>query len=111
MKKILLIAFLFISSLYSQTYYYTFSELNGIEDNSDKTHLFYRIYTFEASPVIGDYFENSIYHFDLEKSTDTLFLFEGGRIGEFVTIMIDLEFWNNNPSEYIYIGMGCGVDC
>lgn len=109
--KTLILSLLFIMSLNAQTYFYTFNELNGIEDNSGNTHLFYRLYTFQkGGGPLGDYYENSIYHFDLTNGTDTLFLFDGGRIGDAVIRIIDLEFWNNNPSEYIYLGEGVSVD-
>ena len=111
MNKILIIALLFISSLSAQQYYYTFYELKGMEDQSNNTHLFYRLYTFQyGGPIVGDYYENSIYHFDLFNQTDTLFLFEGGRIGESTTGIVDLEFWDNNPATYIYLGVGTSVD-
>lgn len=87
-----------------------FSELKGMEDQLGNTHLFYRIYLYQPGGPIGDYYENSIYHFDLGNSEDTLFLFEGGRIGDQITRIIDLEYWNNNPAEFIYLGEGISVD-
>lgn len=116
MKKILSLIFLFLfsnsSNLFAQQYYYTFSELRGMEDNSNNTHLFYRMYTYQKSGSIyfGDYIENSIHHFDLENETDTLFLFDGGRIGDFTTGVIDLDFWDNDPSKFIILGVGTSVD-
>ncbi len=111
MKTTLFIIILFLSNLTAQQYYYTFSELKGMEDGNNDTHLFYRLYTFQkGGSIIGDYFENSIHHFDLENETDTVFLFDGGRIGESVNSVIDLDFWNADPSKFIYLGVGVSVD-
>ena len=115
MKKISVLALLIFftnhSNLFAQQHYYTFSELKGMEDSSGSTHLFYRLYTFQkGGSIIGDYYENSIHHFDLKNETDTLFLFDGGRIGDFTTSIIDFEFWNSDPSEFIYLGVGASVD-
>ena len=64
MKTTLFIILLFLSNLSAQQYYYTFSELRGMEDNSNNTHLFYRMYTFQkGGSIIGDYYENSILSF------------------------------------------------
>ena len=116
MKKIYTFILLFLISnsfnLFAQQYYYTFSELKGMEDNSNNTHLFYRMYTIQKSGsiIFGDYIENSIHHFDLQNEKDTLFLFDGGRIGDFTTSIVDIKFWNSNPSEFIYIGEEISVD-
>jgi hypothetical protein len=111
MKTIILFCFAFISGLLAQQNYYTFSELKGMEDNSGNTHLFYRLYAFQkGGGPIGDHYENSIYHFNLQNQTDSLFLFDGGSIGESSTSINDLEFWNNNPDEFIYCGVWVTVD-
>ena len=115
MKKILFLVFLLFSSnlfyLFSQQYYYTFSELKGMEDSNNNTHLFYRLYTFQkGGSIIGDYYENSIYHLDFENEKDTLFLFDGGRLGDFTNSIVDLEFWDTDPSKFIYLGVGISVD-
>ncbi|HEX9973769.1 MAG TPA: T9SS type A sorting domain-containing protein [bacterium] len=94
----------------------TFSELRGIEDSSGNTHLFYRIYQVIPG-IYGDGCSNSIYHFDLSNSIDTLFLndwvepdyfpppYHGGG-----NLVLDYEFWNNDPSQFIYCGFSWGTD-
>jgi hypothetical protein len=116
MKKILTLILLFLLlnsfNLFAQQYYYTFSELKGMEDNNNDTHLFYRLFTYQhRGPVLDDYTENSIYHLNLENNKDSLFLYSGGTIGFNNNIIVDLDFWNNDPSEYIILGSYCGVDC
>ncbi len=108
------VVFLFICCLannFSQTNISPqFSELKGMEDQLGNTHLFYRIYLYQPGGPIGDYFENSIYHFDLGNLEDSLFLFEGGRIGDSFIRVVDVEYWNNNPNEFIYLGESVSVD-
>ena len=116
MKKIFTFILLFLIpnsfNLIAQQYYYTFSELKGMEDQSSNTHLFYRLYTYQSrGPVLDDYTENSIYHLDLGNKKDSLFLFSGGHVGSNNNIIVDVDFWNNNPNEYIILGSYCGVDC
>ena len=116
MKKIFLLTLLFLFSnsfnLFAQQHYYTFSELKGMEDNDNNTHLFYRLYTYQSrGPILDDYSENSIYHLDLGNNKDTLFLFSGGTVSSNNNIIVDLDFWNNNVAEYIVLGAYCGVDC
>jgi hypothetical protein len=112
MKKLIVVLLLIISSnTFSQSNVSPqFSELKGMEDQFSNTHLFYRIYLYQPGGPIGDYFENSIYHLDLGNSEDTLFLFEGGRIGDQILRIIDIEYWNNNPAEFIYLGEGISTD-
>jgi len=112
MKKWAALIFVFfITNCFSQTNISPqFSELKRMEDQQGNTHLLYRIYLYQPGGPLGDYYENSIYHFDLESEADTLFLFEGGRIGDQVIRIIDVGYWNNNPAEFIYIGEGISVD-
>jgi len=112
MKKwvVLIIACLFSNILSQTNISPQFSELKGMEDQQGNTHLFYRVYLYQPGGPIGNYFENSIYHLDLGNTEDTLFLFEGGRIGDAFVRIVDLEYWNNNPAEFIYLGEGVSVD-
>ncbi len=112
MKKWVVILFICcLANNFSQTNISPqFSELKGMEDQLGNTHLFYRIYLFQPGGPIGDYFENSIYHFDLGDLEDSLFLFEGGRIGDSFIRVVDVEYWNNNPNEFIYLGESVSVD-
>ncbi len=104
------VAFLFIclsTNNFSQTNISPqFTELKGMEDQFSSTHLFYRIHLYQPGGPIGDYFENSIYHFDLGNLEDSLFLFEGGRIGDSFVRIVDVEYWDYNPAEFIYLGEG-----
>jgi hypothetical protein len=104
MKTLSVLLFFLFISINAQEKYYTFSELKGMEDQSGNTHLFYRLYTFlEGEFPIGDYYQNSIYHFDLANNEDTLFLYDG-RIYEDIINISDLEFWDSDPTKYIYCG-------
>jgi len=93
----------------------SFSELRGMEDSVGNTHLYYRIYQVVPG-VYSDGYNNSIYHLDISNSIDTLFLedyvhpeyfpyYSGG--GHEV---LDDEFWNNDPSQFIYCGFSWGWD-
>jgi hypothetical protein len=74
-----------------------FSELRGLEDQSNITHLFYRIYS-----ETGDFSnENNIYHLNTVSNSDTLFLKEYRNESSSV-IINDYDFWNNDPRQFIY---------
>jgi len=83
-----------------------FSELKGLEDQSGNTHLFYRIYTYyEYDPIYQ--WTNHIYHWDKFAGVDTLFLTASGYESpgyNFNNWVSDVDFWNNNPAEFIYSG-------
>ena len=116
MRKISLFTLLFLLlnsfNLFAQQYYYTFSELRGMEDNNNDTHLFYRMYRYQhGAPLMDDYSENSIYYLDVNNNVDSIFLYSGGYTGYNNNIIIDIDFWNNNVAEYIVLGAYCGVDC
>ena len=115
MKKIFLLTLLFLFSnsfnLFAQQYYYTFSELKGMEDNNSNTHLFYRTYTLkEADYPFSNYYENSIHHLDIKNNVDTLFLRDGEDYSYNTTRILDLKFWDNDPSKYIYCGFHAVLD-
>jgi hypothetical protein len=86
----LLLLLLLNSNLFSQQ---TFKTLRGIEDSLGNTHLFY--HAGENSLNLN----NNVYHFDLHKGTDSI-LFYAGTI---YISLIDFEFWDGNPSNYILI--------
>ena len=111
MKTVLFITLLFLSDISAQQYYYTFSELKGMEDGNNDTHLFYRTYTLkEAGYPFSNYYENSIHHFDIQNNVDTLFLWDGQDYSYNTTRILDLKFWDNNPSKYIYCGFHAVLD-
>jgi len=114
MKKIILISFLIFPIIVTaQTHNYTFSELKGMEDNQGNTNLFFRQYYFEGNSV-NNAFDNSIYHWDLSTNIDTVFLYAGGYSNPITSSsqnIFDYEFWDKNPSKYIYLGIGCTMDC
>jgi len=56
----------------SQTKYYQFSELRGMEDYGGNTHLYYRLF-YERDDSLIYIYENSFYHFDVEENRDTFF--------------------------------------
>ncbi len=116
MKKFLLLCLVIFSvDLFCQNINYTFSELKGMEDREGNTHLFYRKYFSQGNPT-NYYTENSIYHLDIKSGADSLFLkdlsyyYLPNGFGDDQHIF-DYEFWNNDPSKYIFSGGDCGIDC
>ena len=103
MKKIILTFILILSSLtFSQNYFYI-EELRGLEDSLGNTKLFYR----QVLPTANCWIR-SIYHFDVNSSVDTLFIYDAavdpigeGCRGQYV---FDYEFLNNNSLEFAYGG-------
>ena len=84
-----------------------------MEDQAGNTHLFYRLYYYSSNNgnIVT---ENSIYHLDILNGIDSLFLEDDGHSytfgdNEFHTIT-DYEFWNNDPSKFIYCGENTSVD-
>ncbi|MCG6912512.1 T9SS type A sorting domain-containing protein [bacterium BMS3Abin03] len=108
MKKILVIFLLINSFVFSQDYFH-FEELRGLEDSLGNTHLFYR----EVYPTTSCW-DQSIYHFNVSLMNDTFFIYdfgfnpEGwGCVGDAV---FDYEFFNDDPSKYIYGGYNLNID-
>ncbi|MGE5812401.1 MAG: hypothetical protein ACM339_12920, partial [Ignavibacteria bacterium] len=99
MKTIFSALLFLFTSVNAQQKYYTFSELRGMEDQSGNSHLFYRL--FNSGPYLTS---NSIYHLDVEKNYDTLFLEEELSITSFVDDIriFYYDFWNNDPDKFIY---------
>jgi hypothetical protein len=109
MKKLIVVLLLIISSnTFSQSYPHI-SELRGLEDSLNNTHLFYR-YVYPTSC-----WSKSIYHYDLFNNVDTLFIpdfgytiFPGqGCEGDYVN---DYEFFDNDPTKFIYCGYNLWID-
>jgi len=80
-----------------------FSELKGMEDQQGNTHLFYRIYSsYEDYYIYSNH--NDIYHFDLNSSTDTLFLedytFENPAYTFHISVE-DYDFWEKDFTKFI----------
>jgi hypothetical protein len=100
----------FTSNTFSQNVSPEFSELKGMEDQSGNTHLFYRINSATYDSI--SYWtnrSNNIYHFDLLNQQDTLFLESYMRFDSIYYypedfVIADLNFWQDNPSCYIYGG-------
>jgi len=83
-----------------------FSELKGMEDQLGSTHLFYRIYTSFENPPVYDW-SNHIFHLDLSTGIDTLYISSSGHEDpayNFNKWVSDVDYWNNNPTEFIYCG-------
>jgi hypothetical protein len=100
--------FISVSSI-AQSYPYI-SELSGLEDSQNNTHLFYRyIYPFDNC------WDKNIYHIDISNQKDTLFISdigyqvipEWGCQGDYVN---DYEFFNNDPTKFIYCGYELWID-
>jgi hypothetical protein len=114
MKKIFLFFLLsFPATLLCQINNPTLSELKGMEDLKGNTHLFYRMDSSWGDYLHGG-FSNSIYHFDLSDESDSLFLYAGVKRDSIYQTSIfinDIEFWHNDPTKYIYVGVGCYTEC
>lgn len=118
MKKLILILFLLLlssESFFPQTpYKHYFSGLRGLEDKNGKTHLFYTLFEAFKNP---DYYEDNtsvtIFHLNLADNSTSEFLQAGYKCGlPYCTgrSISDFEFWNNDPSKYIYAGNNGGMD-
>ena len=108
MKKIIPFVIIFcFTECYTQTIVSPqFSELNGMEDQSSNTHLFYRIYSYFSNDPIFQW-HNDIYHLDVYTGVDTLFITAFGIESpgyNFNKWVSDVDFWNDNPAEFIYCG-------
>ena len=109
MKKILVIFVLINSFSFSQDYPHL-TELRGLEDSLDNTHLFYR----EVYPSYGCWSKN-IWQLDVTAKIDTLFITDGGVIvypgssceGTYIN---DYEFFNNDPAKFFYCGYELWID-
>jgi hypothetical protein len=108
MKKLILLFLLAITkTLFCLNSDTTISELRGMEDLNGNTHLFYRLYSTTGNTIPGGY-TNNIYHLDISNSTDSLFI--NSSVWEDSVILTenivkDVEFWHNDPSEFIYTGL------
>jgi len=77
-----------------------------MEDQLGSTHLFYRIYTSFENPPVYDW-SNHIFHLDLSTGIDTLYISSSGHEDpayNFNKWVSDVDYWNNNPTEFIYCG-------
>ena len=110
MKKLFILFSVLSYSLTLAQYYPHLSELRGLEDSQNNSHLFYR-YVFPSTGC----WSKSIYHFDIVNSIDTFFIMDSGYEifpgwgceGDYVN---DYEFFNNDPSKFIYCGYNMWID-
>ena len=84
-----------------------FSELKGMEDEQNNTHLLYRVYSYSEDSYSSSG-SNSVYNLIPGTLIDTLFLYDGymcnnwtGGHGRSIT---SYDFWNNDLFKYIYSG-------
>jgi len=109
-KLILFVLIISASNLFPQTTESLF-ELKGLEDSAGNTHLFYR-YGYYDNP--WSCWQKNIYHLDIANNLDTLFILDYGidPIGEGCQgdFIYDYEFFNNDPSKYIYGGYNLYFD-
>ncbi len=110
MKKLFILLSVLIYSVTFAQYYPHLSELRGLEDSQNISHLFYR-YIYPSTGC----WSKSIYHFDVGNGIDTLFIWDSGYEilpgwgceGDYVN---DYEFFNNDPSKFIYCGYSLSID-
>ncbi|MDP4190717.1 MAG: T9SS type A sorting domain-containing protein [Bacteroidota bacterium] len=106
-----------ISLVYAQSPYVSrYSDLRGMEDKDQNTHLFYTLYEAYKNPKYPD--DNSIvtiFNYDISKNIVTPFLYAGYSCDAYPFYCTgrsiqDFEFWNNDPSKYIFCGTSSGMD-
>jgi hypothetical protein len=85
--------------------------IRGVEDNYGNTHLFYKIYERIDSPPYFSFTDNSVYHFDFNSQTDSLFIeAKGGDLSANIWID-DYKIILLNPLHYLYTGTVWGIEC
>ena len=106
MKKTIVILFLFCSTIYYAQMDKKFVELRGIEDSLGTTHLYYRMSYYIEIGIGTYYYYHNIYHINRQNQTDVLFLsdYRSGYSSGQGILVSGYEFWNNDPTKYIYCG-------
>ena len=127
MKKLLLLLFfsaITLSAIAQERYFY---DLNGMEDDSENTHLFYRIYDEKSSscavydPETDEYNQidtihrdRNIYHFDTWSESDSLQIrnFNGqDNFCELIGVNTkDIEFFEAHPDSFITYSVYAGFE-
>ncbi len=114
MKNLFIVIILFSEFTFSQTTFPTLQDLNGLVDNQNHDHLFFKINSVEKQND-NYYLHNDVYHLDLNNNKDTVFLQAGGIIDNFsgypVTNILGFQFWDKDPSKYIAWGIVCSLEC
>jgi hypothetical protein len=90
-----------------------FSALDGMEDQSGNTHLFYRIYNNIG--IVNDSITNSVYHWNLASNTDSLYFldyyyYENSLPPFSYNKTLGFKFFDNNPNHYIKWGERGNLD-
>ena len=91
-----------------------FTELRGMEDSLGNTHLFYRMH-YEIINSTGEWYYNNLHHFKLDTGADTLLLQDYAytiysRDGWFAQSIVDYDFWNHDPENWIACGSNYDLD-
>lgn len=83
-----------------------FIEMKGLEDSARNTHLFYRYSYREDLGNFSYRYHKDIRHLNLNNNNDVLFLldYRGPYNNSYGIEVFDFEFWNNDPTKYIYCG-------
>jgi hypothetical protein len=100
------IIFLLVLSvqIFSQNYVPSFHSLNGFEDSTSTTHLFYRSSTYAYTSVSINS-TNHVRHFNTSSNIDTILFYDffssnpAFTNGSFID---DYKFFENDPAKYIY---------
>lgn len=104
-----------------------FYDLQGMEDESETTHLFYRIYDEQSStcaaydPETGEYYQidtihrdRNIYHFDTWSESDSLMIrnYRGqDNFCELIGVVTkDIEFFEAHPDSFITYSVYSGFE-
>ncbi|MDP3830845.1 MAG: hypothetical protein Q8Q47_06220, partial [Ignavibacteriaceae bacterium] len=100
------IIFLLVLSvqIFSQNYVPSFHSLNGFEDSTSTTHLFYRSSTY-AYTATSTNSTNHLRHYNTSTNSDTLFFNEfttANYVFDDGSYLYSYDFWNNDPSKYIF---------
>ncbi|NOG99005.1 MAG: T9SS type A sorting domain-containing protein [Ignavibacteriae bacterium] len=95
--------------LQSYLYGQVFTELKGLDDEDENTHLFYRIYK-NGSGMGYDWYTRNIRHWDLTSNSDSIKMvddfssyFMAGQT------ILDYEFLSNDPDSIVGVGYSTDV--
>jgi hypothetical protein len=106
MKTIFILVLSFYSQIILAQVDGKFVEMKGLEDSAHNTHLFYRYSYHEDLGNFSYRFHNDIHHLNLNNNSVVLFLldYRGPYNNSYGIEVFDFEFWNNDPTKYIYCG-------
>ncbi|MGE5680522.1 MAG: WD40/YVTN/BNR-like repeat-containing protein, partial [Bacillota bacterium] len=96
-----------------QAFNYYINALSGLEDTKGNTHLFYKLHEFYNDKIPPREIIR-LHNLDVENNKDVVFQSYGrlcNNIACIDTLILDFEFWNNNPQDFVLAGtIDAGTD-